>query len=520
MKRSDKSSQVPGYLGPMFNAYPDSLGGILSNMVKFLLKHGFDDIFRSFYILPSIFNSDLDRGFSIIDYNLNDQFASHNDLEILKEKGMTLKLDLVVNHLSTQSEQFKDILQKGEESEFKDFFIDWNKFWKGYGSIIDKGYVQPDPEYIKDMFFRKQGLPLITVQTHNGNELHYWNTFYRQITEIQGSGKKYLGQIDLNINSQLVWKYYDETLRKLAGYGAGIIRLDAFAYTSKEPGNKNFFNEPATWDLLERIEILADKYELMLLPEIHSRYYEKTHEKLSSKGYLIYDFFLPGLILDALEKHENTYLTMWTLELIEKKIRTINMLGCHDGIPLLDLSGLLPEDRIRDLINVIVNRGGYVKDIHGTEKIYYQVNSTYFSALGEDYRKLLLARAIQVFMPGDPLIWYLDLFAGKNDYDAVKKAGPGGHKEINRTNLTLKQAKKGLNESIVSGQLSLLKFRNSFPVFVPDARIEIINTTMELFKIQWQIDSYKAILEADLKDYSFIINAFDNNDTLVYSFES
>ena len=28
-------------------------------------------------------------------------------------------------------------------------------------------------------------------------------------------------------------------------------------------------------------------------------------------------------------------------EIVEKKISTVNMLGCHDGIPLLDLKGLL-----------------------------------------------------------------------------------------------------------------------------------------------------------------------------------
>lgn len=52
------------------------------------------------------------------------------------------------------------------------------------------------------------------------------------------------------------------------------------------------------------------------------------------------------------------------------------------------------------------------------------MNATYFSALGEDERKMLLARALQIFMPGKPQIWYLDLFAGKNDYEAVKRQVP------------------------------------------------------------------------------------------------
>ncbi|MFR5116118.1 MAG: hypothetical protein ACLTDV_03160 [Eubacterium sp.] len=64
--------------------------------------------------------------------------------------------------------------------------------------------------------------------------------------------------------------------------------------------------------------------------------------------------------------------------------------------------------------------------------MYYQVNTTYYNALGENEQALLLARALQIFMPGKPRVWYLDLFAGKNDHEAVKEAGEGGHK-INRT---------------------------------------------------------------------------------------
>lgn len=33
-------------------------------------------------------------------------------------------------------------------------------------------------------------------------------------------------------------------------------------------------------------------------------------------------------------------------DFVEKKISTVNMLGCHDGIPLLDLKGLLPKEEI------------------------------------------------------------------------------------------------------------------------------------------------------------------------------
>ena len=60
---------------PMLNAYPDSVGGTLSDITGFLQKPELKDVFSSFYILPSVFNTDLDRGFSVIDYTLNEELA-------------------------------------------------------------------------------------------------------------------------------------------------------------------------------------------------------------------------------------------------------------------------------------------------------------------------------------------------------------------------------------------------------------------------------------------------------------
>ena len=558
--------------GPIFNAYPDSIGGSLGDIVKFLQSTELKNAFQSFYILPSIFNTDLDRGFSIIDYELNEFYASGKDLKDLNEIGIALKFDFVLNHSSVLSNQFQDILKNGENSVYKDFFINWNKFWEGFGKMTDDGYIQPDPEYIKDMFFRKPGLPILMVRMPDGKEVPYWNTFYQEVRyekidaqdlmgeiDIQyimaeklaemvnkalGEGKKpsgiefgrfssyrnkvidileskrkYLGQMDLNIKSPLVWEYYEYTLKKLADYGAEIIRLDAFAYAPKEPGAKNFLNEPGTWDLLEGIKTLADKYGLTLLPEIHSRYEEKIHEKLSEKGFITYDFFLPGLIIDAFERNTNEFLIRWIRDMQEKGIRVVNMLGCHDGIPLLDLKGLLADEQIHKLIDIVVKRGGYVKDLHGKKNIYYQVNATYYSALGEDDAKLILARAIQIFMPGKPQVWYLDLLAGKNDHAAVEKAGPSGHKEINRTNLTQEKAFKELGEDVVLRQLSLLRFRNTFPAFGFDAKLIIHDTPPGILKLRWENHGCTATLEADLKHYSSIISATNEKGKVVYNFQ-
>ena len=550
---------------PMFNAYPDSIGKNLSDGVAFLSHPEVKGGFSAFYILPSIFHTDLDRGFSVIDYSLNKMLVKQEDLEELREHGILLKLDFILNHASVLSEQFQDILAKGDASPYRDFFIDWNKFWEGHGTMTDKGYIQPYPELIQDMFFRKPGLPILMVRFPDGREVPYWNTFYQKVLypvldaqdimkickiqyncaeqlarlvnkEVQegktpenmtfpaafeackqsvsnylNANRKYLGQMDLNLQSPLVWDFYKNTLEKLARYGAGIVRLDAFAYAPKTVGKKNFLNEPDTWELLDKIKEMADSFQLKLLPEIHAGYEEKTYETIAQTGFMTYDFFLPGLIIDALESGDGQALAKWANEIREKRIRTVNMLGCHDGIPLLDLKGLLPEERIQQLIDIVVSRGGYVKDLHGQKNMYYQVNATYFSALGEDERKLLLARALQLFMPGKPQIWYLDLLAGTNDYEAVRKAGVGGHKEVNRTNLTREQAEAALEKEVVKKQLELLKFRNSFPAFsfTSDMKVEERN---ENFTIFWKNGKYETELKANLLTYHFDILAKVNNE--------
>jgi len=239
---------------------------------------------------------------------------------------------------------------------------------------------------------------------------------------------------------------------------------------------------------------------------------------VAAQGYLTYDFFLPGLIIDALERGEGEDLARWANEQQAEGIRTVNMLGCHDGIPLLDLKGFLPEERIGQLIDTVVSRGGAVKNLHGQKNVYYQVNATYFSALGEEESSLLLARALQVFMPGRPQVWYLDLFAGKNDHEAVRKAGAGGHKEINRTNLTMEQVLGDLAKPVVRAQLDLLRFRSTFPAFGFDAKLTLTQPDRGQLRFVWEKEGCMAVLQADLKQKSFQVFGEDSGGNQVFSF--
>ena len=555
--------------GVMFNAYPDSIGDKLGDAVELLQRPELQDVFSLFYILPTFFQSDLDRGFSISRYELNRELVSEQDLAALKQLGIVLKFDLVLNHLSVRSPQFHDLLEKGEQSEYRDFFIDWNKFWQGEGDMGDEGYLVPDQAHLDKLFMRKPGLPILLVRFPDGSEKPYWNTFYQethyrdleiedlehlrilaleckqhiveqvnqriadgedfsdidlglyqdyrqQVIDIVESKRRYLGQMDLNAKSEAVWKFYDETLKRLAAFGGKLIRLDAFAYLHKEPGLANFFNTPGTWDYLDRLKSLADKHRLTLLPEIHAQYGKQLHSEVARAGYPIYDFFLPGLLLDALDQGRNTYLLKWIDEIQSQGIRTVNMLGCHDGIPVLDLdgfatdagyqAGLLETEEIEAIIERVLERGGRVKNLFGADgkKIaYYQVNATYFSALGGNEQKLRLARAIQLFMPGIPQVWYLDLFAGGNDYAAADEGGTAGHKEINRTTLSNEMVAAGLQRSVVQDQLEMMRLRNTVKAF--DGHLQVVDTPLQELQMTWTGQDDSVTLIANLSSLDFTI---------------
>ncbi|MDX2418617.1 MAG: hypothetical protein QNK19_14240 [Xanthomonadales bacterium] len=570
MTKERTNSNKKSLNGVIFNAYPDSIGCTLADTMQLLSHPLLEDAFSLFYVLPTFFNSDLDRGFSVIDYDTNDELVAAADLQKAADLGLGFKFDLVLNHLSVGSYQFQDMLKKGQESEYGDFFINWNEFWSGHGEMGPEGYVVPEQKYLDRLFMRKPEMPILKVHFPDGSEPPYWNTFYQEVNyqpltlddlagieglpaeqaesimfrintaiaaqedfralELDGyrdalvavveQKRQYLGQMDLNAKSEKVWEFYNETLGKLSGYGAQLVRLDAFAYLHKSVGETNFFNKPGTWEYLDRLKQLATTHGLTLLPEIHAEYGSGLHEEVAANGFPVYDFFLPGLVIDALDRGANSHLLRWIRELVESGIETVNMLGCHDGIPVLDLlgkevdgvyrEGLLSDDEIQVVIDNILKRGGRIKNLYGADgkKIaYYQVNATYFSALGEDEQKLLLARAIQLFTPGIPQVWYLDLFAGKNDYAAADRGGTGGHKEINRTTLSLADIDNGLEKTLVRDQLKLLKLRNMHPAF--NGKLEIKSTEPHRLHLTWRKGSHVAILEAGLRSHAFNLTYTD-----------
>ncbi len=91
----------------------------------------------------------------------------------------------------------------------------------------------------------------------------------------------------------------------------------------------------------------------------------------------------------------------------------------------------------------------------------------------------------------------------------MERAGAGGHKEINRTNLSTADVEEGLRKPVVQQQLDLLRFRNTCPAFGFDATCVVGDTPANRLTLVWRNKGHEATLEADLAACTFTITAVD-----------
>ena len=112
-------------------------------------------------------------------------------------------------------------------------------------------------------------------------------------------------------------------------------------------------------------------------------------------------------------------------------------------------------------------------------------------------------------------MWYLDVFAGKNDNAAADAAGEGGHKEINRTTLSLEAIEEGLKKEVVTKQLDMIRMRNTSAAFAGTPSFE---SDAEKLTISWRSDSDIATLDANLKTRKFTIRFSENGSEVEWKF--
>ena len=345
----------------------------------------------------------------------------------------------------------------------------------------------PSKEQEELIYKRKPRTPYVLAHFEDGTEEEVWCTFGEE-------------QIDLSMDSPEGKRFLENNLRSLARKGASIIRLDAFAYAVKKPDTSCFFVEPEIWELLERCSKIAGEENALILPEIHEHY--SIQKKLSDRGYYVYDFALPMLLLHALYFGNSTYLKHW-LEICPRKQYTT--LDTHDGIGVVDVRGLLPEEEIDAAKEYLFQYGANVKRVYNTEKYnnldIYQINCTYYSALGDNDKAYLLARAVQFFAPGIPQVYYVGLLAGKNDIDFLESTKEG--RNINRHYYTESEIEKEVQRPVVKELLKLMELRNTHPAFNGEFYMKPSDKAQLI--LGWKNGDSQLELHADMKNWEFEI---------------
>jgi sucrose phosphorylase len=465
----------------MLITYADSMGKNL-NELNSLLGAYFSEAVGGVHILP-FFPSSADRGFAPTRYDrVEETFGDWDDMEALS-RSYYLMFDFMVNHISRSSRYFQDFIEKKDASAYKDMFIRYRDFWPGG---------EPTQADVDKIYKRKPRAPYITAVFGDGTEEKIWCTFDRE-------------QIDLNLNAPVTRDFIRDTVVSLAKHQAAIIRLDAFAYAVKKPGSDCFFVEPEIWQLISSIQDTLKPYGTLILPEIHEHY--SIQMKLAEHGYWVYDFALPMLLLHTLYTGSGERLKHW-LNICPR--RQFTTLDTHDGIGVVDVKDLLSDGEIAETKELLFKKGANVKKVYNTAAYnnldIYQLNCTYYSALGDNDDAYLLARAIQFFAPGVPQVYYVGMLAGKNDIELMEKTRQG--RDINRHGYTADEVAEEVKRPVVKKLLELMRFRNQFPAF--DGSCEIEKTPDHILAISRTSETAKAVLRADLRSFAFEIEYSEN----------
>jgi sucrose phosphorylase len=460
--------------------YANRFGGKSLKDLQRLLNGPFKGVFGGVHILPFYYPIDgIDAGFDPIDHSMVDpQLGTWDDIADL---GSTLEItaDLIINHISIKSHQFQDFLQKGEDSPYCGMFLT-------FGSVFPNGATEED---LLQIYRPRPGLPFTTITRANGQRSILWTTFTSE-------------QIDLDIRHPQSDKYWRALLQRFQEYGVKVVRLDAAGYAVKKPGTSCFMI-PETFAFIDEVTQYARSLGLEVLVEVHSHYRKQID--IARQVDRVYDFALPPLVLHALFNRTARYLKEW---LAISPRNAVTVLDTHDGIGVIDigaavdhdgseLPGLVPAHELDRLVATIHEKSGG-QSLSATGKAasnldLYQVNCTYYDALGRNDRDYLIARAIQFFAPGIPQVYYVGLLAGTNDMQLLNKTKVG--RDINRHYYDWDEVQEALSRPIVRNLLELIRFRNRHPAF--QGTFELPASSDTSLVMRWDHADTWAQLEVD-----------------------
>jgi sucrose phosphorylase len=464
--------------------YADRMGGTFAGLRQ-LLAGPLAGLFGAIHVLPFFHPIDgSDAGFDPIDHtHVDPRLGDWSDVKLLGG-DVDLMADVIVNHVSSQSPQFLDYSARGDASAFAGMFLTRD-------SVFPQGATEAD---LRAVYRPRPGLPFTEVVLQNGERKLLWTTFTPQ-------------QIDIDVGHPEGARYLRRILEQFAANDIRMVRLDAVGYAIKTPGTSCFMT-PHTYAFIDDFAARARGLGIEVLVEIHSYYQQQV--EIARRVDWVYDFALPPLVLHAFEAGTAVHLREWARV---RPNNAVTVLDTHDGIGVVDVGadpadrtgrpGLMPPAQVDRLVESIHrNSRGQSSEATGAAASnldLYQVNCTFFDAMGRDERRYLLARAIQFFLPGVPQVYYVGLLAGVNDMALLKRTGVG--RDINRHYYTPAEVRAAVQRPVVQDLFALIRLRNEHPAFAGE--FSLANVDTHVMQMDWTRGADFARLHVDLRNADY-----------------
>jgi sucrose phosphorylase len=481
--------------------YADRLGGTLHGL-RDLLKGPLAGLFGGVHLLPFFHPIDgSDAGFDPIDHTEVDQrLGGWEDVRAIAG-DIDVMADVIVNHISSLSPQFLDFSAQGKHSAYAGLFLTFD-------GVFPDGASERD---LLAIYRPRPGLPFTPMTLADGSKRILWTTFTPE-------------QIDIDVHHPEGIRYLENILRILAANGVRMVRLDAVGYAVKRAGHSSFMMEE-TFDFIREFSERANRVGLEVLVEIHS-YFERQIE-IARHVQWVYDFALPPLVLHAFFNGTARVLKHW-IQIRPRNCLTV--LDTHDGIGVIDIGadaqdrlarkGLVPENELSRLVQQIhANSNGESLRATGAAASnldLYQVNCTFYDALGRNDLQYILGRAVQFFLPGVPQVYYVGLLAGTNDTQLLARTHVG--RDINRHHYTRGEVEHAVQKPVVADLFELIRLRNTHPAF--NGVFELASSTDEALDLRWRTGADFAHLHLDLRSCDYRLEVSQGHLTKRLTFRS
>lgn len=456
--------------------YADRLGGDLSGLGE-LFDGPLRGVFGGVHVLPFFAYIDgADAGFDPTDHReVDPRLGTWQDLARLGER-VQVCCDLIVNHVSADSPWARDVRERGQDSPHAGMLLT-------YGSVFPDGASEAE---LLAIYRPRPGLPF-TRLSMGGQPRLAWTTFTP-------------AQLDVDIRHPGTWDYLLEVMGRMAAHGAATIRLDAVGYVAKTPGTNSFLTADAI-AVVDRLTTHAHQLGLRTLAEIHAS--QPQVARLADHVDEVYDFALPPLILHALHTGDTDPLLSW---LDTRPRNAVTVLDTHDGIGVIDVgpdptdpgsTALLRPDQINNLVEAIHDASAGVSRAATGQAAsnldLYQVNCTWYDAVGRDDARMCLSRLIQLLTPGTPHVYYVGLLAGTGDLNLLAATGNG--RDVNRHTYTPDELHEQLTRPVVRALLTMIQLRNTHPAF-DGTPTHAPGTTPGSLELAWHNGPHHVRLEA------------------------